>query len=158
MIILDIFFMLFSSSIIGYAFSKPLHSKVNGILTVLLYSVPLVTLNLLFNFSGAVEALIPDYGVRMNIKMISVTVCWFSYFLFLFKDTLKRKLFVFFVMAVCNFLTEAMFGFIISKLLNVNSVEARSLEGSSKIVYYLVATIGYSVFSYLGYLICSKSN
>ena len=156
MIILDIFFMLFSSSIIGYAFSKPLHSKVNGILTVLLYSVPLVTLNLLFNFSGAVEALIPDYGVRMNIKMISVTVCWFSYFLFLFKDTLKRKLFVFFVMAVCNFLTEAMFGFIISKLLNVNSVEARSLEGSSKIVYYLVATIGYSVFSYLGYLICSK--
>ena len=156
MIILDIFFGLFSSSIIGYAFSKPLNSKANGILTVLLYSVPLVTVNLLFNFSSTVESLIPDYSTRMNIKMILVTLCWFSYFIFLFKDSLKRKLFVFFVMAVCNFLTEALFGFIISKLLNVNSVEARSLSGGSRIVYYLVATIGYFVFSYLGYLICSK--
>lgn len=156
MIALDIFFMFFSSSIIGYAFSKPLTSKVNKILTILLYAIPLVIINYLSNFSTFIENLIPDYNLRMNIKMILVPTCWLIYFLALFKEPIKRKLFVFIVMAVCNAVSESIIALIISELLKVPSVEVREIEWSSKIIYYIFAVIGYGIFSYLGYLICTK--
>lgn len=156
MIVLDVACLFLSSLSIGYAFSKPLTSKLNRILTVLLYAVPLVTINYLFNFSSLVEALIPDYNTRMNIKMIAVPVCWILYFVFLFKDSIKRKLFVFVVMAISNAVCEMVCAIAFSNIFDVTSAEVRDIGLKEKVVYYLIATVGYAVFSFLGYLICKK--
>lgn len=156
MIALDMLCLFLSSLSIGYAFSKPLTSKLNRILTVLLYAVPLVTINYLFNFSNLVETLIPDYNTRMNIKMIAVPVCWILYFVFLFKEPLKRKLFVFIVMAVSNAVCEMVCAIAFSNIFDVTSAEVRDIGLKEKAVYYLIATVGYAVFSFFGYLICKK--
>ena len=156
MIVLDVLCMILSSSIIGYAFSKPLVSRVNKLWTVLLYSVPLVTINYLFNFSNLVELLIPDYNIRMNIKVIAVPMCWILYFVFLFKDSIKRKLFVFIVMAVSNAVCEMVCAIAFSNIFDVTSAEVRDLGLKEKIVYYLISIIGYAIFSFFGYLICKK--
>lgn len=156
MIALDILCIFLSSLSIGYAFSKPLTSKLNRILTVLLYAVPLVTINYLFNFSNLVEILIPDYNTRMNIKMIAVPICWILYFVFLFKDSIKRKLFVFIVMAVSNAVCEMVCAIAFSNIFDVVSSEVRDLGFKEKIVYYLISILGYATFSFFGYLICKK--
>ena len=142
MIVLDILCMFLSTISIGYAFSKPLTSKLNRILTVLLYAVPLVTINYLFNFSNLVEILIPDYNTRMNIKMIALPICWILYFVFLFKDSIKRKLFVFIVMAVSNAVCEMVCAIAFSNIFDVTSAEVRDLGLIEKIVYYLISIIG----------------
>ncbi len=156
MIVLDMFCLFSSSLSIGYAFSKPLTSKLNRVLTVLLYAVPLVTINYLFNFSSLVEILISDYNTRMNIKMIAVPICWIFYFVFLFKDSIKRKLFVFIVMAVSNAVCEMVCAIAFSNIFDVTSAEVRDLGLKEKIVYYLISIIGYAIFSFFGYLICKK--
>lgn len=156
MIALDMLCLFLSSLSIGYAFSKPLTSKLNRILTVLLYAVPLVTINYLFNFSNLVETLIPDYNTRMNIKMIAVPICWILYFVFLFQDSIKRKLFVFIVMAVSNAVCEMVCAIAFSNIFDVTSAEVRDIGLKEKVVYYLIATVGYAVFSFFGYLICKK--
>ena len=156
MIVLDMLCLFLSSLSIGYAFSKPLTSKLNRILTVLLYAVPLVTINYLFNFSNLVEILIPDYNTRMNIKIIAVPICWILYFVFLFKDSIKRKLFVFIVMAVSNAVCEMVCAIAFSNIFDVVSSEVRDLGLKEKIVYYLISILGYATFSFFGYLICKK--
>lgn len=156
MIALDMLCLFLSSLSIGYAFSKPLTSKLNRILTVLLYAVPLVTINYLFNFSNLVETLIPDYNTRMNIKVIAVPACWILYFVFLFKDSIKRKLFVFVVMAISNAVCEMVCAIAISNIFDVTSAEVRDMGLKEKVVYYIISIVGYGLFSFLGYLFCKK--
>ena len=92
----------------------------------------------------------------MNIKIIAVPICWILYFVFLFKDSIKRKLFVFIVMAVSNAVCEMVCAIAFSNIFDVVSSEVRDLGLKEKIVYYLISILGYATFSFFGYLICKK--
>lgn len=154
---LDILFVFGTSLPMSFVFTKVLTPKINNILTALIFSAGLTFLNYLFNFSSGFESLIPDYSLRMNIKVFSVPVFWILYFILLFKEPLKKRLFTFLITSVINFLTEICAAFVISSVIEgVSSATVRDLPWDKKIIYYLIAIIFYLIGAVAIYLICKR--
>lgn len=143
---LDMFFVFISSLPISIVFPKILAPKFNKTFTAFIFAGCLTFFNYLFNFGSGFEALLPDYDLRMNIKMFTVPIFWFLYFILLFKEPLKKRLLSFLIMAVILFFTELFAGFIFSSIFkDVSSSTVRDLPWNQKIIYYLVAIVLYSI-------------
>lgn len=154
---LDMFFVFISSLPISFVFPKILVPKLNGAVTSLIFAGGLTFMNFIFNFYSGLEILIPDYTLRMNIKMFTIPILWLLYFIFFFNEPLKKRLFTFLTMSVVNFLGELLAGFIISSVIkDVNSSTVRDLPWDKKIIYYVVAIIVYAISAVAIYLICNR--
>lgn len=154
---LDIFFIFITALPVALAFPKILSPKLNGIVTALIFASGLTFLNFIFNFFAFFEALIPDYATRMNIKTFTVPIFWMLYFLLLFKEPLKKRLYTFLIMAVNMFFYELLAGFIFSAVIkDVTSATVRDLPWDKKIIYYLIAMIIYTLAAITIYFICTR--
>ena len=151
---LDMFFVFISSLPISIVFPKILAPKFNKTFAAFIFAGGLTFFNFLFNFWSGFEALLPDYDLRMNIKMFTVPVFWFLYFIFLFKEPLKKRLRSFLIMSVILFFTELFARFIFSSIFkDVSSSTVRDLPWNQKIIYYLVAIVLYSISAIAIYFI-----
>lgn len=154
---LDMFFIFISSLPVALVFPKILSPKLSGIATSLIFSVGLTFMNFIFNFYSEFEQIIPDYTLRMNIKLFTVPVFWILYFLLLFKEPLKKRLFTFLVMAVVMFFFETLAGFANSAIFkDVTSATIRDFPWDKKIIYYAIAMIVYLLSAIAIYLICKR--
>lgn len=154
---LDIVFVFVTSLPMSIVFTKVLTAKFNNILTACIFSGGLTFLNFLFNFSSAVEVLIPDYRLRMNIKIFSVPIFWILYFILLFKEPLKKRLFTFLITSIVNFLTEIGAAFVISSIIEgVQASTVRDLPWDKRIIYYLMSVTAYIIGAVAIYLICKR--
>ncbi len=154
---LDILFVFVTALPMSFVFTKVLTPKFNNILTASIFALGLTFLNFLFNFSIVFETLIPDYSFRMNIKMFSVPVFWILYFILLFKEPIKKRLFTFLMTSIINFLTEVVAAFVISSVIEgVSSATVRDLPWDKRIIYYLIALIAYFIGATAIYFICKR--
>ena len=151
---LDMFFIFISSLPISVVYPKILLPKFNKTFTSFVFAGGLAFLNFLFNFWSGLEALIPDYNLRMNIKMFTIPIFGLLYFILLFNEPLKKRLFSFLIMVVILFFAELFSGFIFSSIFkDVSASTVRDLPWNQRVFYYLVAIVLYSISAIAIYLI-----
>lgn len=154
---LDLLFMFITSLPMSYAYSKILTPKINGLLTSSLYSLGVVFINFVFNYSNGFESLIPDYILRMNLKMFAMPSFTLIFFVIAFKEKIVKKLFSFFLVTVANLIVETTFGFVISSIFkDVVAATVRDLPWNQKLIYYLGGFISYCIGSAILYTICKR--
>ena len=152
---LDLLFMFITSFPMSYVYSKILTPKINGLLTSVIYSTGVVLVNYIFNYSDGFEALIPDYVLRMNIKMFVMPTFTLLFFILSFKEKTIKKIFSLFLAAIANLICETVFGLVISSIYtDIVAATVREMSWEQKIIYYLVGLIGYVIGAIFLYAVC----
>lgn len=152
---LDLLFMFISSFPMSYVYTKILTPKINGLLTAASYSTGLVIINYIFNYSDGFEALIPDYVLRMNIKLFVMPTFTLLFFLLSFKEKPLKKVLSLFLVTIANFICETICGLVISNIYtDIVSATVREMPWEQRIIYYLISIIGYIICALLLYAVC----
>ena len=90
----------------------------------------------------------------MNIKMFTIPIFGLLYFILLFNEPLKKRLFSFLIMVVILFFAELFSSFIFSSIFkDVSASTVRDLPWNQRVFYYLVAIVLYSISAIAIYLI-----
>ena len=155
MIVLRLFSVFLYSLCLAWFLEKTLKLKINKWAFILLLSVPDVIITYLANYSYYVaENVIPSFNTRVYIKSTFIT-CKLILFIMLFaKDSIKKKLKVFFVFQASIAIVEMGAGFLMSNLLHITAQENWTLSLDKYIFSFLISVVVYFLGMYASYKIC----